>query len=130
MLVVLIGGAAGTAARYALAEAWPTHPDGWPWGTFLANLAGCLILGLLLEGLGRRGPDVGIRQRARLLVGTGFCGGLTTYSTFAVEADLLVRAGQDGLALAYVAVSLVAGSLAAAMGILAAAGRRRPGVHR
>jgi CrcB protein len=52
-----------------------------------------------------------------LLVGTGFCGGLTTYSTLAVEADLLIRSHRDGLAAGYVVVSVVAGLAVAAVGI-------------
>lgn len=126
--LVLIGGAAGTLLRHVLATATPTHAGRWPWGTFIANVLGTLVLGVLLESLARLGADDGWRQRARVLIGTGFCGGLTTYSTFAVEADLLVREHATGLALAYLAVSLLAGLLAAVAGIAVATrwhGRRR-----
>jgi CrcB protein len=83
----------------------------------LVNLVGALVLGVLLEALSRQGPDTGWRRRTRLLVGTGFCGGLTTYSTLAVEADLLIRSHRDGLAAGYVVVSVVAGLAVAAVGI-------------
>ena len=94
-------------------------------GTFVANLLGSFVLGLLLEALARAGDDTGRRRRARLLLGTGFCGGLTTYSTFAVESDLLVRDGHGGLAAAYLAGTVVTGLVAAVLGIAVAAGRHR-----
>ncbi|WP_375489836.1 fluoride efflux transporter FluC [uncultured Jatrophihabitans sp.] len=115
--LVFLGGAIGTAARYGLAQLAPTPARGWPTGTFVANLVGAFVLGVLLEGLMRRGADTGWRRRARLLVGTGFCGGLTTYSTFAVENALLVRGDDTGLAAWYLAVSGTAGCLAAGIGI-------------
>lgn len=121
---VAIGGIAGTAARYGLALALPTPVAGWPWATFVANLVGAFILGVLLEGLARSGPDAGLRRRIRLLAGTGFCGSLTTYSTFAVEADLLLRDRAVGVAAGYLAASLLGGALAAAAGIAIAAPRR------
>jgi CrcB protein len=130
VVLVAIGGVIGTATRYAIAQAEPAHSGSWPWATFIANVAGAFVLGALLEFLGRSGPDRGWRQRARLLLGTGFCGALTTYSTLAVESDLLVRAHDAGLAGAYLGASVVAGLLATVTGIAAAAGhhrRRRPG---
>jgi CrcB protein len=125
LLLVAAGGLAGTLARYGLAELDPTAPRGWPWATFVANLAGALALGGLLELLARRGPDTGGRRQLRLLLGTGFCGGLTTYSTLAVETDLLVRAHRAGLALLYLAATVAAGFAAAAVGIAAASARQR-----
>ncbi len=122
---VALGGVIGTAARYGLALLRPTPPGGWPWATFAVNIAGALLLGALLEALVRAGDDTGWRRHARLLLGTGFCGSLTTYSTFAVEADLLVRDHATGTALAYLAASLVSGIAAVAVGIAAAAGHHR-----
>jgi CrcB protein len=128
--LVALGGFAGTIARYGLARAEPTRTGSWPWGTFIANIVGAFVLGALLELLARSGPDQGWRQRARLLLGTGFCGALTTFSTLAVEGDLLIRAHDAGRASAYLAASLGAGLLATVIGIAAAAAahrRRRPG---
>lgn len=123
--LVLVGGAIGTAARYGLAQLAPTPAHGWPTGTFVANLVGAFVLGVLLEGLTRRGADTGWRRGARLLGGTGFCGGLTTYSTFAVENALLVRGHDTGLAAGYLVASVTAGCLAAGLGISVATAHHR-----
>jgi fluoride exporter len=116
LALVGVGGAIGTLARYGLAR-WLPAGAGWPRGTMIANLAGALVLGVLLEALTRSGPDDGPRQRLRLLLGTGFCGGLTTYSTFAVETVLLAKAHHDALAVGYVVTTIVAGFALAAAGI-------------
>jgi CrcB protein len=116
---VVLGGAAGTALRMA-AEAQLPRPSDLPLPTLLVNLVGALVLGALLEGLARRGPDAGRRRVARLLVGTGFCGGLTTYSTFAVEVDLLM-AGRPLAGVGYALLTVPLGLAAAAAGVAAAA---------
>jgi CrcB protein len=121
--LVALGGFAGTWARYGLAELAPTRAGRWPWGTFAANLIGALVLGLLLESLGRRGPDTGVRRRLRLLLGVGFCGALTTFSTLAVETDLLVEHSDPALAFGYLAASLLGGLVLTGLGV-AVAGRR------
>ena len=120
--LVAVGGALGTAARYGVSLALPTTTGHWPVGTFVVNMVGSFVLGALLEGLARSGPDSGRRQQARLLIGTGFCGALTTFSTLAVESDLLVRNHNSGLALAYAAGSLAGGLVMTALGVAAAAG--------
>lgn len=122
--VVGIGGALGSAARYGIAQ-WMPATSGFPWSTFAVNLVGAFILGVLLELVTLSGPDTGRRRQLRLLIGTGFCGGLTTYSTLAVEADLLVRSHRDGLAAAYGLSSVAAGLAVAALGVVLAAQSRR-----
>ena len=117
------GGMAGTAARYAMTLMVPSR-HGWPVATLSVNLIGAFVLGLLLEALARR-PDEGVRQRLRLVVGTGFCGAFTTYSALAVEIDLLLRTGQATTAIAYAVTTVVAGFLVCTLGIWAAA-RRGP----
>jgi fluoride exporter len=122
--LVGIGGLLGTLGRYEVGR-WLPAGAGLPRGTLLANLVGALILGVLLESLAIRGDDTGRRRQTRLLVGTGFCGGLTTYSTLAVETDLLVRAHRAGLAAEYAIGSVIAGVAVAAIGIALASWIRR-----
>ncbi|MDQ2725949.1 MAG: CrcB family protein [Actinomycetota bacterium] len=115
----------GTPARYAIAEALPNSGHGIPTATFITNLTGALLLGALLEGLARGGPDEGRRHSARLLAGTGICGAYTTYSTFAVDSDQLLRAHRIGLAVAYALATVVLGLVATGLGIALAAGYHR-----
>jgi len=118
-LLVFVGAAVGTFARWAV-ELLGT-PAGLPLPTLGVNLVGAFLLGLLLEGLLRRGPDVGWRQRVRLLLGPGFMGGFTTYSTFAVETTLLTEQGRYVTGFGYAIVSLIFGVAAAAAGVWVAA---------
>jgi CrcB protein len=105
LLLVALGGALGSAARYGLGLAWPTPEHGFPWATFVINVVGCLAIGVLY-GVDRR-PAV------RLFAGTGVLGGFTTFSAYAVQADGLWRADRPEIAIAYVA-GTVAAALAAA----------------
>lgn len=109
LLMVAAGGAAGSCLRYLLSRwsvgQWAAFPQA---GTLLVNLAGCLLIGLLL-GWAERVHF--LNPALMLLLVTGFCGGFTTFSTFAADAVGLASCGQMLIALAYVAVS-VAGGLA------------------
>ncbi|MCI2240693.1 CrcB family protein [Paenibacillus sp. TRM 82003] len=118
---VAAGAVAGALARHGAARWLSTPPGGWPVATTVVNLLGCLALGLLLEGLARRGPDTGRRRLLRLGLGTGLVGSFTTYSTLAVETDLLARDGAVGLAVAYPLVSVVAGVALCGAGVALAA---------
>ncbi len=109
VLAVAIGGAAGTLLRAAVAYALPPSASGFPWAILLVNLVGCAIVGFaIVAALERVAPG----RYFRPLIGTGFCGGLTTFSTFVVEVDLLVRAGHVATAVWYVVGSIL-GCLAA-----------------
>ncbi|WP_448221364.1 fluoride efflux transporter CrcB [Gordonia iterans] len=125
MVLVFAGGVLGAPARYFAEANLPGADDGFPVSTFVVNVAGAFALGLLLESLVLGGPDAGLRKRARLCIGTGFLGAFTTYSSFAVEIDLLNRTDRLGIAAAYVASSLVVGLLAVALGIWLAHAARR-----
>ncbi|MFC4950350.1 fluoride efflux transporter CrcB [Pseudonocardia sp. GCM10023141] len=114
---VSIGGAAGATARWAVGLAVPHSPGGFPLGTFLINIVGCVLLGALVATVTER-PRT--HPLWRPLLGTGVLGGFTTFSTYAVDAHELVRAGAAGTAAAYVAGTLVAALLAAWLGILIA----------
>jgi CrcB protein len=119
--LVFVGGVCGSAVRYALGLAVPTRTGDWPTSTFVVNIAGAFVLGLLVEALVRAGADDGWRRRLRLFAGTGFCGALTTYSALAVESDLLVRGHHPGLAATYALVSVAAGLVATGLGITVSA---------
>ncbi|WP_375389341.1 fluoride efflux transporter FluC [uncultured Amnibacterium sp.] len=126
LAVVATGGAVGTAAREGLSLAIPPL-GGLPIAILLINVAGAFVLGLLLEALVRRGADVGGRRLLRLGIGSGFCGGFTTYSTLAVGAAELLRSGATGVAVGYAVGSVLLGAVAAWAGVAAAAalpGRR------
>lgn len=120
ILIVVLGGIAGALARYGLGTAIPA-PGGWPLPTLVINLAGAFALGILLEALARRGPDQGGLRVLRLLVGTGFMGAFTTYSTFAVDATKLFGAARTVDSLGYLAATVLGGAAASAVGIWAAA---------
>ncbi len=123
-LLAALGGVLGALARWAVAEALPRTPHGWPWATLAVNLVGCLLIGVLIAVLAARRPD---DERVRTFLGAGVLGGFTTFSAFAVEVADLLRAGSAGVAAVYVAVSVLGGLLAVATGLrlgTAAAGFR------
>lgn len=125
MVLVFLGGLLGAPARYVAEAHLPGAPDGFPVATFTVNIAGALLLGLLLESLVLAGPDTGRRKDARLCLGTGFLGAFTTYSSFAVELDLLGRGDRLGIAAAYAGSSLLSGLVAVSVGIWLAHAWRR-----
>ncbi len=112
ILAVFAGGAVGAIARAVVGEALPAEPGTWPWATFAVNVAGAFALGLLVTRLQERVPPSAYR---RPLLGTGFCGALTTFSTFQVELLEMLDAERAGLAAAYAAASIAAGCLAVAL---------------
>ena len=123
LCAVALGGALGTLARYAVSRALAGDGLGFPWPTFVVNVAGSLLLGLSITVLVERWPPT---RFLRALVAVGFCGGFTTFSTMVVEAAQRGQHGRAGLAAVYLGVSLIAGLLAAAAGIGLARGRLLP----
>ncbi|KFG75015.1 fluoride efflux transporter CrcB [Streptomyces mutabilis] len=112
-LLVMAGAMAGAPLRYLTDRAVQTRHDGvFPWGTFTVNVVGCLILGTL-AGAATHGAA---SDSLQLLVGTGFCGALTTYSTFSYETVRLAEKGAGFLAAANVVAGVVAGLGAAFLG--------------
>ena len=122
---IFAGGALGTAARAGLADAFPHSPASWPWPTFAVNIVAAFLLGYFVTRLQERLPLSAYR---RPLLGTGLCGGLSTFSTMQVEILKMISAGAWGLAVAYAAVSIVAGY--AALHLATALVRRAPVVSR
>jgi len=112
-----MGGAAGTLLRAAVADAVPASTNGFPWDTLIVNVAGSVVVGfVVVAALERAAPS----RYFRPLIATGFCGGLTTFSTFVVESDLLLKDSRPATAALYVAASILAGLAAARLGMLAA----------
>lgn len=125
LALVAAGGCAGTLVRAALERAWPASPGHLPVTTLALNVVGALALGLLLGALGEGRP------RLRLALGTGVLGGLTTHSTFILESHRLLTSSGDGghlvLGAAYLVGSMVAGLVAAGLGLWLAGRLRRTG---
>jgi CrcB protein len=106
LIAVFAGGFAGAIARLGLVEALPQGPLEWPWPTFVANLIGAFALGYFTTRLQERLPLSAYRRR---LLGTGFCGALTTFSTMQLEIFVMLDGGAVALALAYAVASIAAG---------------------
>jgi CrcB protein len=106
LAAVFAGGALGTLARAALSDAFPHRATAWPWPTFTVNIAAALLLGYFVTRLQERLP---VSSYRRPLLGTGLCGGLSTFSTMQVELLDMIDAHAWGLALGYTAASIAAG---------------------
>jgi CrcB protein len=107
-LLVALGGAAGSVARYGAYRLWPVAGGGWPVATLTVNVVGSFAIGLLYMYVAAR---AGSAENARLFWMTGVLGGFTTYSAFALETVLL---GFSTAGVAYVAATVI-GCLAAAL---------------
>ncbi len=101
-VLVFLGGGAGSVCRYAIWLAMRSWQHKFPWATFVANAAACLLLGMLL---GRQASGL-LSDQQRLLLVTGFCGGFSTYSTFTAETWGLMQSGHSGTMLANIFLQL------------------------
>lgn len=130
LLVISLGGAIGSVARWAVAEAVP-HPDGaFAWSTFIENVSGALLLGALMVFVLDAWPTT---RYARPFLGVGVLGGYTTFSTYMLDTRTMLAAGEVVTAFVYLFGTLLAGLLAVWAGIVLARGalalevRRRRG---
>lgn len=112
LAAVFVGGALGTLARAGLAVIAAPEPGHWPWPTFVVNIVGAFLLGYFTTRLLERLP---VSSYRRPLLGTGLCGGLTTFSTMQVETITMLEHGYWALAAGYTAASIIAGLLAVAV---------------
>ena len=119
LATVAVGGVVGSLGRYAVAVALPHAAGGFPWATVVVNVTGAFAMGLLVAYLVDR---PGVHRLARPFVGVGVLGGWTTFSALAVDVVQLGAADEVQLALGYVAVTFLVGTLAVAAG--AAVGQR------
>jgi len=103
---IFAGGALGTLARAGLAEAFPHPATAWPWPTFGVNIVAAFLLGYFVTRLTERLP---LSSYRRPLLGTGLCGGLSTFSTMQVEILKMIDAGAWSLAAGYTVTSVAAG---------------------
>ena len=105
-LVVALGGGIGACLRYLIGLIPLKEPFVFPVKTLVINLLGCFVIGLVAS-LALKNSS--LSSKLVLFIKTGFCGGFTTFSTFALETETLIKTGQSGLAVLYVALSVVAG---------------------
>ena len=104
LLLVFLGGGLGSTLRYGLGKYLNSEVTGIPYGTFAANILGSLLIGIIL-GIALKND--GISQNTMLLVATGFCGGFTTFSTFAYENHVFLKNGDFGLFALYTLGSFI-----------------------
>lgn len=116
ILFVGLGGAVGSVLRYLCAVGLNRYfPTAFPWATFAVNIIGCFLIGAILAILSR---EQSACADFRLLLMTGFCGGFTTFSAFAMENLQLLQTGHIGAAIFYMLCSVLLGVLAVWAGMV------------
>jgi CrcB protein len=114
LLLVFIGGGFGSTLRYIIGKYMNSTETGIPWGTFTANILGSLLIGIIL-GLAAKNEALSSNQT--LLLATGFCGGFTTFSAFAYENHVFLKAGDFTSFAMYTIGSFIVGFLAVFLGL-------------
>lgn len=114
LLLVFIGGGFGSVLRYIIGKYLNSAQTGIPYGTFAANILGSLLIGIIL-GLAAKNNT--LNQSQTLLLATGFCGGFTTFSTFAYENHMFLKSGDFTTFAIYTIASFILGFLAVFLGM-------------
>jgi fluoride exporter len=121
IVLVLIGGAAGSLARYLTGTAIMSRfPGRFPLGTLIVNVSGCFLIGVIMTLLSERPAP---HPNWRLFLVVGFLGGFTTFSSFAYETYVATRDGNMGIGLMNILTSVVLGYVAVWLGAMSAGGR-------
>ncbi|MEU6990898.1 fluoride efflux transporter CrcB [Streptomyces sp. NPDC046465] len=105
LAAVSVGGGIGAVARYGASRTWPGTTGGFPWTTLVVNAVGCAAIGVLMVLVSELGTA---HRLVRPFLGTGVLGGFTTFSTYAVDIERLVRDGRARTGLAYLGLTLLA----------------------
>jgi CrcB protein len=113
-ILVFIGGGFGSVLRFVIGKYLNSTETGIPYGTFLANILGSLLIGIIL-GLAAKNST--LSQSQSILLATGFCGGFTTFSTFAYENHVFLKSGDFTSFALYTIASFVIGFLAVFIGL-------------
>ena len=114
ILLVFVGGGFGSALRFIIGKWLNSSNDGIPYGTFAANIIGSLLIGVIL-GLAAKNDS--LTESQTLILATGFCGGFTTFSTFAYENHVFLKSGDFTSFAIYSIASFAIGFLAVFMGM-------------
>ncbi|WP_299114976.1 fluoride efflux transporter CrcB [uncultured Winogradskyella sp.] len=109
LLLVFVGGGFGSALRFLVGKWLNSSESGIPYGTFAANIIGSLLIGIIL---GVATKNDGLSESQTLLLATGFCGGFTTFSTFAYENHVFLKSGDFTSFALYTIGSFIVGFLA------------------
>lgn len=113
LVLVFVGGGFGSVLRFLIGK-WLNHEEGFPYGTFAANILGSLLIGVIL---GYAAKNSTLTENHTLLLATGFCGGFTTFSTFAYENHDFLKSGDFSAFAFYTIASFTVGFLAVFAGI-------------
>ncbi|MGB3605831.1 MAG: fluoride efflux transporter CrcB [Psychroserpens sp.] len=114
LLLVFIGGGAGSVLRFIIGKFLNNTENGIPYGTFAANILGSLLIGIIL-GLAAKNDTLNSNQT--LLLATGFCGGFTTFSSFAYENHVMLKSGDFTSFAIYTIASFIVGFIAVFFGM-------------
>jgi fluoride exporter len=115
LAAIFAGGALGALIRAEMNNLLVRDSEHWPWSTFIVNIVGAFLVGYFTTRLLERLP---LSSYRRPLLGTGFCGGLTTFSTVQVDTVRMIERGHWVLATSYSVVSIVVGLLAVHLGTI------------